>query len=141
MKPKLFIATKAFIRNRDRILLVRESSRYADGTNAGRYDVPGGRLIPGQNFEESLLREVREETGLEARVEKPFFVNEWRPVVRGEPWQIVGVFFMCGSDTDTVRLSRDHDAFLWIDPREYAQYPLIENLKPAFESFLKNLVN
>ncbi|MFH1161935.1 MAG: NUDIX domain-containing protein [Candidatus Jorgensenbacteria bacterium] len=141
MEPKLFVATKAFIRNCDHVLLVRESSKYSDGTNAGKYDVPGGRLIPGQHFEEGLLREVREETGLAVQVEKPFFVNEWRPVVRGEQWQIVGIFFVCESDTDTVRLSDDHDDFLWIDPRKYTQYPLIENLKPAFESFLKNLVS
>lgn len=139
MEPRFFFATKAFITHGEKVLLLRESEKYADSTNVGKYDVPGGRLTPGQRFDESLLREIHEETGLTVRVRKPFFVNEWRPVVRGEPWQIVGAFFVCETDTDAVRLSDDHDSFLWIDPREYARHPIIENLKPAFEEFLKTL--
>ncbi len=43
MKPtRMFTATKTFIRKDGSILLLRESSRYADGANAGKYDVAGG---------------------------------------------------------------------------------------------------
>src|SRR3989344_8134095 len=112
---KLFVATKAFIVNdKGKVLLVRESSKYKDGSNAGKLDIVGGRVEPGQRFDDSLKREVKEETGLEVKIGKPFFVNEWRPVVRGEQWQIVGIFFACTTTTDTVTLSQDHDAYEWI---------------------------
>ena len=65
MQPQLFVATKAFIVHDEKILIVRESNRYAEGTNAGLFDVPGGRVQPGQHFAESLQREVQEETGLQ----------------------------------------------------------------------------
>ncbi len=81
MEPKFFIATKAFIVRDRKVLIVRESSKYQDGTNAAKYDVVGGRLTPGERFDESLRREVKEETGLEVKIGKPFFVNEWRSVV------------------------------------------------------------
>ena len=90
---KLFVATKAFIVNDGKVLLVRESNKYKDGANEGRYDVVGGRVNPEQRFDDGLIREINEETGLNVKIGKPFFVNEWRPVVRGEKWQIVGVFF------------------------------------------------
>lgn len=122
-----------------KVLILRESSKYIDGANVGKYDVVGGRIKPGQRFDESLLREVKEETGLEVRIGRPFFVNEWRPVVKDEPWQIVGTFFECFSDTDKVILSEDHEDFQWIDPRDYKKYNLIENLIPAFESYLERL--
>ncbi|MBI2623850.1 MAG: NUDIX domain-containing protein [Candidatus Liptonbacteria bacterium] len=158
---KLFIATKAFIvRNpvnpaeaghgaSGKVLIVRESNKYEEGTNAAKFDVPGGRLTPGERFDGSLRREVKEETGLEVKIGKPFFVNEWRPVVKGEQWQVVGIFFECTLKSDfseksdfpkltdaKVILSGDHDAFEWILPEEYAKYPLIENLKVAFEAYL-----
>jgi 8-oxo-dGTP diphosphatase len=133
---KLFVATKAFIRHEDKILILRESGTYADGTNSGKYDVVGGRMEMGQRFDDSLRREIREETGLEVTIGQPFFVNEWRPVVRGEEWQIVGIFFECTSATDAVTLSADHAAFEWIHPKDYASYPMIENLQPAFETYL-----
>ena len=62
---KLFVATKAFIEYEGKILILQESGKYVDGTNVGRYDVPGGRVEPGQRFDESLRREIKEETGLE----------------------------------------------------------------------------
>jgi 8-oxo-dGTP diphosphatase len=136
MEPKLFVATKAFIVHNGKVLILRESSKYEDGSNAGRFDVVGGRVQPGQRFDESLLREIREETGLDVRIGRPFFVNEWRPVVRGEPWQIVGTFFECFAVSDQVKLSEDHGEYQWIDPKDFRKFPLIDNLVPAFESYL-----
>lgn len=88
---KLFIATKAFIVNNGKVLVLRESTQYSDGGNAGRFDVPGGRLNPGEHFEEVLKREVKEETGLEVTIGKPVYVGEWRPTVKkggtGKLWE------------------------------------------------------
>jgi len=133
---KLFVATKAVIVYQGKILLLRESKKYNDGTNIGKFDVSGGRIEPGQRFDESLKREVREETGLEIEIGRPFFVNEWRPTVRGEQWQIIGTFFECFAATDNVILSEDHAEYVWIDPKDFRQYDIIENLIPMFESYL-----
>lgn len=73
MTSRLYIATKAFITFKDKILLIKESNLYPDGTNPDKYDVPGGRVKPGQRFDESLKREVKEETSLEVKIGKPFF--------------------------------------------------------------------
>ncbi|MDP2587033.1 MAG: NUDIX domain-containing protein [Candidatus Komeilibacteria bacterium] len=135
MEPKLFVATKAFIKYQDKILIIKESNKYTDGTNAGKFDVPGGRIKPGQRFDESLLREIKEETGLTVTIGQPFFANEWRPVVNDEQWQVVGMFFECQSTTNQVTLSEDHEEYLWIDPTDFKKYNLIENLTLAFESY------
>ena len=134
---KLFVATKAFVMYNGKVLLIKESTQYSDGSNAGKFDVVGGRVNQGERFDASLLREVKEETGLAVEIGRPFFVNEWRPVVRGEHWQVVGIFFECFASTDAVILSEDHQEYIWIDPKEYMQYPVIDNLVPAFEGFLR----
>lgn len=141
MVDKLFVATKAFIVHQGKVLILRESSKYEDGSNVARYDVPGGRIEPGQRFDESLLREIEEETNLNVKIGNPFFVNEWRPVVRGEQWQIVGTFFECEADSNEIVLSKDHDMYEWINPEDYKKYNLIENLHPAFEAYLKERVS
>lgn len=99
----------------------------------------GGRIKPGQNFLESLTREIEEETGLKVVVGKPFHVGEWRPIVNNEQWQVVGTFFECQANSDKVILSEDHDDYVWIEPKEYSNYPIIENRKSAFESYLEIL--
>lgn len=145
---KLSVATKAFIIYQGKVLIIGESTRYQTGTNIGKYDVPGGRVKPGQRFDQSLKREIREETGLEIKIGQPFFVNEWRPKVKGEQWsdvlsdsdqtseQIVGTFFECQAETNKVTLSQDHDDYQWIEPKDYQKYNLIENLIPAFKAYL-----
>jgi len=135
--PKLFVATKAIIRFKDKILLLRESDKYSVGTNNGKYDVVGGRLKPGQRYDLSLLREIKEETGLEVEIGKPFFIDEWRPIVKGEQWQIVGIFFECIAKSDKVKLSKDHDQFVWIKPEDYKKFSLLKNYDKLFEAYLK----
>ena len=132
----MFVATKAFIICDDEVLLLRESSNYKDPAHTDKLDLPGGRVELGQKFDESLLREIKEETGLDVEIGKPFFVNESYPTVRGENWQIIRIFFECNSKSKNVILSEDHSEFIWIKPEEYAKYNLIENLIPVFESFL-----
>ena len=134
-KPKLFIATKAFVVHNGKVLILRESSNNPVGTNANKFDVVGGRLNPGEQWDECLRREIKEESGLDVTIGTPFYVGEWRPVVHCELWQIIGVFFVCHAAIDAVVLSQDHDSFLWIDPATSNEYPLIDNLVPAFAAF------
>ena len=138
-EPKLFIATKAFIVHNNKVLVLRESNKYSDGTQLGNYDVPGGRMKPGETWEQNLLREVKEETGMNVKVGAPFAVGEWRPVVKGEQWQIVAIFLECFSDSDKVTLSDDHDDFLWIDPKAYSKYPMPPKNLPAFEKYISRI--
>lgn len=135
MEPKLFVSMKAFVVHDGKVLILRESAKDAERTQVGRYDVAGGRVKPGQRFDENLLREIREETGLAVDIGRPFHVDEWRPVVGGEPWQIVATFFECFAASDAVTLSDEHDDYQWIDPRDYQRFDLIANLRPAFEAY------
>jgi len=136
-EPKLFVATKALVIHNGKILILRESTKYTDGANAGRFDVPGGRVKPGERFDDCLKREILEETGLQVTLGKPFCVNEWRPTVKGEQWQIVGTFFLCHANTDKVVLSEDHAEYAWIEPKDYGKYNIIPTNIPAFEAYLK----
>jgi|SRR3989344_2254423 len=137
MEIKLFAATKAFIVYNDKVLIIRESSKYSDGTQVGKFSIPGGRINPGERFDEALLREIKEETGLDITIGKPFHVDEWRVMKNNEQWQIIATFFECFVDSDNVILSEDHDKYEWINPKEYKNYNIIQNLSLAFEAYLK----
>ncbi|HLD05729.1 MAG TPA: NUDIX domain-containing protein [Candidatus Nanoarchaeia archaeon] len=137
MKPKLFVATKAFIVYQAKVLLIRESSNYDVGVHVGKFDVVGGRITPGEHVDEAMLREIKEETGLNVKLGKPFFVNESWPVVNGEQWQIIRIFYEAEADTDQIKLSKDHDQYVWIHSKDYREYAVIENLYLAFEAYLQ----
>lgn len=134
---RLFIATKALVQYQGRVLILRESNKYVDGVEAGKFDVPGGRMtVPGESYLDALRREIREEAGLEIDNIKPFFVNEFRVTKQNELWQIVAIFFQADAVGGQVVLSDDHCEYLWIDAKNFGDYAVIENLHPVFQAYL-----
>lgn len=132
------VAMKAVIVNAEgKVLILREASTYKDGTQRGRYHMPGGRIEPGENFEEALRREVREETGLEIELKHPVYVGEWRPVIRDVPHHIVATFIVCRPRPGEIALSSEHDHYEWIVPHERANYDLMDPEDKVIDAYLQ----
>lgn len=118
---KKYVATKALLVNPDgKILIVRDAG---DGDHAnfqGDWDLPGGRMDAQETPHETLVREVWEEVGLtiDPKGARPFFVDRWGVGgdVVGNP--VIGIFFVVPVGHTAIRLSKEHDRFLWIDPQE-----------------------
>ena len=137
----LRVAAKAVIVNSEgRILILREAgtATYADSTNAGKYHVPGGRIEAGEAFRDGLVREIREETGLEGvEVHDAIHVDEWRPEINGAVQQIIGVFLLCSYKGGDVQLSGEHDEALWMNPDERDKFALLPAELAAVEAYVR----
>ncbi|MBD3299927.1 MAG: NUDIX domain-containing protein [Candidatus Moranbacteria bacterium] len=59
------VTVEAIIEKKGRILLTKRAKHLVQG---GKYCIPGGFLDKGENTKEGILREVREETGYQARI-------------------------------------------------------------------------
>ena len=120
------IAVKALVINHEgKVLLLRKSDddiRHAG--NSGKYNLPGGKIEAGETIAEALVREVKEETDLKitSANPQPFFAGDWRPIVRGEQLQIIGIFFICRNWEGTITLNDEHDAYEWIDTKAFSLY-------------------
>jgi ADP-ribose pyrophosphatase YjhB (NUDIX family) len=66
-------AQKAVVTLGNKILLVRKSAE--DPNRPGKWDLPGGRMKPGEDVDKHLAREVLEETGL--RVTPGKLIDLW----------------------------------------------------------------
>ncbi len=117
--------TAALIEEGGRILLAR---RKPGKHMAGRWELPGGKVEPGESPEQSLARELAEELAIEARV--------------GE--------FLCDApfDRDGVRLELlvyrveriagepqllEHEEIRWVEPRDIKGYDLADSDRSAME--------
>jgi 8-oxo-dGTP diphosphatase len=139
MDSTLRVAAKAVIVNSEGRVLVLREAEYDEGTNAGKYMLPGGRLEPGESFHDGLLREIREETGLEGvEVRDAIHVDEWRPQINGAEQQIIGVFVYCHYKGGDVALGNEHDEALWLNPDERDKVTMPDAEMAALEAFLRH---
>lgn len=132
------VACKAVIEHGGKILILREASTYADGTHHGEYHLPGGRIEVGEPMFDGLQREVREETSLQIKIGRILYAGEWFPVIRTHRHHIVAMFFMCTSTSKAVRLSSEHDAFQWINPKDHERYRLVTPESKVIEAYLQS---
>lgn len=136
------IAAKAILVNSlGQVLIVRkgvDNIRHAG--NSGRYNLPGGKIDPGEEIEDALKREVFEELSVSILDEgiELIFVGDWRPTVREIPHQIVGIFFSCHSWTGKIILNEEHDKYVWIDNHTLNDYDILPPEDRAIRSYFAN---
>jgi 8-oxo-dGTP diphosphatase len=136
-RPILQIAGKVVLRNDlGKVLILRESAAHDTNTKAGRYHLIGGRIEPGESFFDGLQREVLEETGFTITIGQPLLVGEWRPIIKGVPHQIVGIYLSAQVASGSLRLSEEHDDFQWIDPRKFADYDIVLPDRDAVAAYI-----
>lgn len=138
--PTQFTAVKALIEQDGKILILREAPTDPDGTNAGRWDIPGGRVEFGEEPLAALAWEVFEETGLKVTVDRPVTMAHWMPVIRGEQVQIIATYVRCINPQGDIRLSQEHDQFAWVGSTDVEQYEFIPNIRPVLDTYWKGRV-
>lgn len=67
-EAQFWIGIHAVIAEHGRIIVLRRAARMP--YRPGHWDLPGGHLALGEDFEQCLRREVGEETGLEVEIER-----------------------------------------------------------------------
>ncbi|MBN2566687.1 NUDIX domain-containing protein [Candidatus Woesearchaeota archaeon] len=104
------IAVKAFIVDpNERVLLVRRSPH--DVQKPGIWELPGGRLEPGEDPRAGLVREAEEETGLRIAVKDILNVQHF---VREDGQTITMLLFWARPLGGTVKLSDEHTEHAWV---------------------------
>ena len=106
-KP-LALSVKAIVLDgAGRCLAIRRSS--ASKNNAGMWDFPGGKCDPGEDLRTALLREIREETGLDVQPTRV------AGTARSELPDRIVVYLLFEVETARldVRLSEEHDDYRW----------------------------
>jgi 8-oxo-dGTP diphosphatase len=107
-----------------RLLLVRRGRE----PSRGRWSLPGGRVEAGETAADAVVREVREETGLDVLAGPPIGRVE-RPGPGGVTYVIEDI--ACTVRGGQLRAGDDADDVRWVDRAELAALPLTDGLLEA----------
>jgi 8-oxo-dGTP diphosphatase len=103
------------------VLLLR---RRKDDFLPGIYEMPGGALEPNESFQEAILREVKEETGLEVRKVNDYLGSFDYEDERGEKTRVFN-YAVEVSGPFHVELS-EHDEYVWVTKNNLSQLSLTD---------------
>jgi len=116
-KPLIEVAC-AIIVEGEKVLVTRRSSTM---THPLKWEFPGGKLRPGENPEGCIIREIREELGVEISAEQLY------PSVKYayDEYIVKLIPFVCRISHGNIRLA-EHAAYCWADHSELEQIDLLE---------------
>ena len=113
---KFHITVKAIVIYHQKILILKRVRPSSDGL--GYWELPGGGLEYGETPHEALIRELKEETGLDIKIIKPVYTfTAIRP-----DYQTVGIGFLTIPTNDHVQLSHEHTDYQFVSSTELLQY-------------------
>ncbi|WP_425583264.1 (deoxy)nucleoside triphosphate pyrophosphohydrolase [Streptomyces luteosporeus] len=108
--------------HKGRLLAARRS---APPELAGRWELPGGKLEPGESAPQALVRELREELGVEAEpLER--IAGQW-PLKPGYVLQVWTARLVAGDPQPL----QDHDELRWLAPGDIDDVDWLEQDRPA----------
>ncbi|MBI2414604.1 NUDIX domain-containing protein [candidate division WWE3 bacterium] len=144
MKEETYhLGIKALIRNsKGEILLLKVNLEKLSNHSLGAYwDIPGGRVQKGCTIEETLKREVEEETGIteiKSFTKLDMVVSNIRiPQGTDTIGLILGIYLCELKKNPNIMLSEEHVEFSWFTPNEASE--LLKVKYPA--EFTKKIAN
>ncbi len=122
--PLMLVAACALIDRDGRVLLAR---RPEGKWMAGLWEFPGGKLNPGETPEAALIRELKEELGIDISADclAPFAFAS-HPYGR---FHLLMPLFLCRRWTGIPR-PREGQTLTWVRPEKLAEYPMPPADKP-----------
>jgi len=130
-RPILLVAACALIDADGRILLAQ---RPEGKPMAGLWEFPGGKVEAGETPEETLIRELHEELGIETKVEclapLTFASHSY------ERFHLLMPLYVCRR-FQGIPQSREGQALKWVRPRNLREYPM----PPADEPLIPFLID
>lgn len=128
-------AVNAIILNKNKEILFTERS-LSDDFLPGYWELPGGGIDYGETPQEALIREIKEECGLEIEIIKPIAANSYfiKDVQRIE------ITFLCRVINPAgVKLSHEHSDYKWLKIAEVNTIKVTDYIKKIIDSSVENI--
>ncbi len=121
---KTYACVIGVVKYNDKILLLKRASTRK--TSADKWQPPSGYIKEREAAEDAVVREVKEETGLDGKIEK--IGNIFDVTDKWGRWVIMP--FLITVKSDKVKIDpREHSNIVWVKPKEIEEFDLVAGVK------------
>ncbi|MDO4465960.1 MAG: NUDIX domain-containing protein [Bacillota bacterium] len=113
----------------EKVMIARRSY----GSSKGWYEFPGGKVEIGESLEQALIREWKEECGINIQIIKPFMTS-YDDTQGKETIQLSS--FICTSDRKPKKYD-SHDEYIWTEPINIYNHHFFEADRVLVEKLIK----
>jgi 8-oxo-dGTP diphosphatase len=116
--------------NKEGKILILQRSKY-ENVFPEMWELPSGKREFFEDSQTSLIREIKEETGLsKIKIIMPFYVFEYKVEKQEEIRDTTQINFLVKLlEDEEIKLSEEHQNFAWISKDEIEKYKLSEATK------------
>jgi len=123
MEKTYFVVT-GIVKNKDKMLILKKSDN--DYNYPGCWSFCSGFVKEFESAEDTILREIKEETGLSATIIKKGKIIEVHDKENNKTWVIAT--FICSVNQTIVKLDHENTDYCWITKEEIKNYKFVPGI-------------
>lgn len=117
---------------RGKVLIIQRSAE--EDTFPNLWEIPSGKREPFEKSQDALVREVKEETGIDVIPIMPASVFEFKVEKENELRDTTQISFLCKPIREPkIKLSEEHQNYTWISKNEIDKYGISDKIKKTIE--------
>lgn len=121
---KTYFVVTGIVKHKGKFLILKKSPN--DYNYPDKWSFCSGYVKEFESAEDSCLREIKEETGLGAKIIKAGKIIEVIDEIKGKKW-VVAVY-LCEADKAEIKLCHENIDFKWVSPEELKNYEFVPGL-------------
>jgi 8-oxo-dGTP diphosphatase len=134
ISQKIVLGAIVFNQNNEVLILQRHNN---ERILPGLWELPSGRREPLETSQETLLREVKEESGLQVKILLPSSVFEYQIEKSDEVRDTTQINFIVKTQSNKVKLSSEHQDFAWVSSKKLKNYQVSNKTREAIKKAFK----
>jgi len=100
----------------------------------GMWELPSGKREFFESSHDTLIREIKEETGLDVEIIQPCSVFEYKIEKPNEVRDSTQINFIVTSNTSEVKLSEEHQNYAWVSKDDIDKYEMSDETKKVIRA-------